>query len=85
MNYQFSWERNPEWTRFYSGAKEIWTYFKNTTEKYDLNKYIKTNHTVTGASWNEDEGLWHVKIRDLEGNEIQDTCNVLINGGGILK
>jgi hypothetical protein len=48
-------------------------------------KYIKLNHAVVGATWNGDEGLWHVRVRTPEGTEIEDTCNILINGGGILK
>jgi cation diffusion facilitator CzcD-associated flavoprotein CzcO len=84
-NYQFTWQRNPNWSKFYSGAPEIWKYFKDVTDSNNLNKYIKLNHRVTGAYWNEDEGLWHVKIQPDDGEEFEDTCNVLINGGGVLK
>jgi cation diffusion facilitator CzcD-associated flavoprotein CzcO len=53
--------------------------------KNDLEKYMKFKHTVNGAYWNEEEGLWHVKVIDDEGVEFEDTCNVLLNGGGLLK
>ena len=48
-------------------------------------KYIKLSHEVVGAHWDDEEGLWHVKIRNDKGEVIEDSCNVLINGGGILK
>lgn len=27
-SYQFPWRPNPDWTQFYSGSKEIWSYMK---------------------------------------------------------
>lgn len=46
---------------------------------------MKFSHTVTGAYWNDDEGLWHIKVLDADGVEFEDTCNLLYNGSGILK
>ena len=54
-------------------------------DKYNLMRYIKLSHAVVGATWNEEEGLWHVRVRTPDGTEIEDTCNVLVNGGGVLK
>ncbi|KIW99944.1 uncharacterized protein Z518_10872 [Rhinocladiella mackenziei CBS 650.93] len=84
-SYQFTWERNPSWSQYYSESPEIWQYFKNVVDKHGLIKYIKLQHTVTGASWNSEEGLWEVHVRRPDGTEFQDTCNVLVNGGGILN
>lgn len=84
-NYQFTWARNPDWSKFYSGSPEIWRYFKGLTDRYGLNQYIKLNHKIVGAYWNEEEALWHVQVQKLDGTVFEDTCNVLINGGGVLK
>jgi cation diffusion facilitator CzcD-associated flavoprotein CzcO len=46
---------------------------------------MKFNHKVVAANWEEDNGTWHVRIQDERGNEFEDTCDVLINGGGHLK
>ncbi|OAG37868.1 hypothetical protein AYO21_07974 [Fonsecaea monophora] len=83
--YQFTWAPNPDWTHYYSTSPEIWRYFKDVVEKHDLAKYIKLNHEVIGAEWNEEEGLWHVSVRDANGQVFEDTCNVLLNGTGILN
>jgi cation diffusion facilitator CzcD-associated flavoprotein CzcO len=65
---------------------EIWEYFKNIAVEYDLLKYVKLRHEIIGAFWNEEEGLWHVQVRRIEtGEEFEDTAEILINGGGILK
>jgi cation diffusion facilitator CzcD-associated flavoprotein CzcO len=57
----------------------------DVVERHDLRKYMKLSHTVTGAYWSDDEGLWHVQITGPDGTKFEDTCNLLVNGGGILK
>jgi cation diffusion facilitator CzcD-associated flavoprotein CzcO len=39
---------------------------------------------VTEAIWNEEEGRWLVKI-EKNGAVMQDSCDVLINGSGVLN
>ncbi|KAJ9156053.1 Steroid monooxygenase [Pleurostoma richardsiae] len=87
VNYQFSWAPSPEWTSFYSGAPEILQYFKDVAEKYDLNKYIRLNHRVVEAVWDEGEQMWHIRIQkgDDPNAIIEDKANVFINASGVLN
>ncbi len=48
-------------------------------------RYVKLQHSVVGAYWKAEESVWEVHVRRPDGTEIVDTCNVLVNGGGILK
>lgn len=57
----------------------------DVVEKHDLRKYMKLSHELTGAYWNDEEGLWHVKITGPDGVQFEDKCNLLFNGSGILK
>lgn len=85
MTYQYTWEPKI-WSKFYSGAAEILGYFKHVADKYKLRKYIKLQHEVTHAQWNEETGKWTVKIKNLvDGNEFEDTSDILINASGIFK
>lgn len=85
-NYQFSWATNPSWSKFYSPAPEIHQYLKDVAKKEGLLDSIKLNHQVEHAEWNEDEGMWHVRVRDLESDTIKvDSANFLLDGSGILK
>jgi cation diffusion facilitator CzcD-associated flavoprotein CzcO len=54
-------------------------------EKHSLMKYMKFKHAVTGAYWDSERGIWEVHVQGPDGVEFTDTCNVLVNGGGILK
>lgn len=87
VNYQFSWAPSPEWSSFYSGAPEILQYFKDVAEKYDLNKYVRLNHRIVSAIWNEDDQLWHFKVQrnDNPDDVFEDKANIFINASGVLK
>ncbi|EXJ55336.1 hypothetical protein A1O7_08263 [Cladophialophora yegresii CBS 114405] len=84
-SYQFTWERNPNWTQYYSESPEIWQYFKGVVNKHGLMKYVKLEHAVVGAYWQPEAGEWEVRVRRPDGTEFVDRCNVLVNGGGILN
>src|ERR1700754_2561853 len=64
----------------YAPAEEILAYLKRTTRDNDLYKYMKFNHRVLEAIWDEDKGIWRLEI-ESNGNTISDWCHVLINGG----
>ncbi|KAF2094220.1 FAD/NAD(P)-binding domain-containing protein [Rhizodiscina lignyota] len=84
-SYQFTWARNPNWSRFYSPSEEIWRYFKDVATKFDLEKYVKLNTTVESATWDEEAGLWRVTLLGHDGKHFEDTCDILINGSGLLN
>lgn len=70
----------------YSGWSEILQYFQGIASRYGLYKYIKLRHKVSDAKWDEESGMWNVKIQKLDtGEVIEDSCHILINGTGILN
>jgi cation diffusion facilitator CzcD-associated flavoprotein CzcO len=70
----------------YSPGPEIFRYFQGIAEKYELYRYIKLSHKVIGATWNEFEGIWALKVEDMStGTVFDDWCHFLISGSGILK
>ncbi|KAF8226831.1 FAD/NAD(P)-binding domain-containing protein [Tricholoma matsutake] len=84
--YTWSFEPNPDWSQVYAGSDEIWNYFDAFATKYDLHKYCKMNHMVSGARWNESTGGWDVEITDLDtGSILHDQCDILINAIGTLN
>lgn len=47
---------------------------------------MKLNHEIIRADWSDDDGQWHVQVKDLLfGEMFIDKAEVLINGGGVLK
>ncbi|RDW58681.1 FAD protein [Coleophoma cylindrospora] len=85
-NYQYTWEPNPYWNKYYAPAAEILKYFQGVADKYNLRKYIKFQHQVVKAVWDEDEAVWNFKIKNLvTGEEVDDYCHFFINASGYLN
>lgn len=85
-NYQFAWEPNPNWAEMFSPQEEIRAYLDHCVAKYDLMPYIRLQHRIVGATWEEEGGIWRVKVEDVVGGTVfEDTCHFLINAGGILN
>src|SRR5947209_11961500 len=62
--YSFSFDRNPDWSRMYSGRDEIQQYLKFCVEKYCLKPYIRLSTRMTEAVWDEAAALWRVTTAD---------------------
>ncbi|RDW65645.1 flavin-containing monooxygenase [Aspergillus mulundensis] len=84
-NYTWSFEPKPDWSASYASSKEIFDYFDTFSRKYGLRHYCRVLHQVVGAKWNA-QGGYNVRVRDLQsGKEWNDSCDILINAGGILN
>ena len=84
--YTYSWEGNPRWSRVYVGAVELYDYFKSLAGKYGVSEYVKLNHRINSATWDDERGKWVLDIADLNaGVTIKDEAEILINGAGFLK
>lgn len=86
VNYQFSWAIKI-WSQFYSSSTEIWEYLKDLyTRGNFIDKYVKLNHQINHAEWNEEKGKWVIKAKNLKtGEEIDDEAEFFINAGGVLN
>lgn len=73
--------------RSYSNAPEILAYFKTVAKSHDLMKYMRLNHKVVGAFWDENEQMWTVRVQEGEdpNNVFEDKANIFINASGVLK
>ncbi|KAK6386122.1 hypothetical protein LTS17_001696 [Exophiala oligosperma] len=83
--YTFPFEPNPEWSGYYSYSDEIQNYMLAFAKKYDLDKYVQLNTEVMSAAWDEQNGLWNVHIQRKDGSTFVDTCNVIVNGAGVVN
>ncbi|KAK3079550.1 hypothetical protein LTS18_004579, partial [Coniosporium uncinatum] len=83
-SYTYTFEPNPSWSAYYAESSEILRGFQGFHDKYNLSKYIKLNHKVTGATRHADVGQWEVQI-EHEGKVFTDWCNILVNASGLIN
>ena len=76
--YTYSFEPNPEWTRFFAPGSEIQTYFEKVAHKYDIVEKIRFNTEIPHCEFVN--GRW--KIKTADGAE--DEADVIIAATGVL-
>lgn len=62
VSYQYIWQRKPDWSRYFSGSREIWQYFKNAVRSNQLKRFVKFNNQVIRAEWLDSLSKWKVTI-----------------------
>ncbi|KAK4230957.1 hypothetical protein QBC38DRAFT_355715 [Podospora fimiseda] len=85
-SYQYSFAPNPNWSDLYAPGSEIQQYFEGVAKRFGAMRFIKTNHKVEHAEWNDSEKKWKVKIRNLvTDEEINDESDIFITARGQLS
>jgi cation diffusion facilitator CzcD-associated flavoprotein CzcO len=82
--YSFSFEPNPNWSRFFSPQPEIGQYLEHCSEKYDIPRHIKFNTTVTELRWLDDRQVWQITTQSNE-EEKQIYARFVMAGYGPLS
>ncbi len=59
--YSYSFAPKPDWTRAYSGSREILEYIQQLVSDFALEPLIHFKRNVTSLSWDEDHGAWQAK------------------------
>lgn len=84
----------PEWSSFYAPGPEIRAYLEHVVEKYKLARYIKLQHELVHAQYDEPQGKWRLRIRRTGSGhtdenpsyeEFEDTADFVFCGAGNLS
>ncbi|KAK3675140.1 hypothetical protein LTR78_005074 [Recurvomyces mirabilis] len=84
-SYQFSFNPKPDWSALYAPSWEIRDYIEGTAKKYGADRFMKMNHEVKDCEWSQEEGKWHVKVQQPNGEILSDTADILISARGLLN
>src|SRR5438045_4022403 len=78
--YSFSFSLNPNWSRSYSGGREINDYIRSTAKKLDLLRHIRFNTAVTAGEWDDEAQIWRL---ETSGGPL--TADFLVGAMGFLS
>jgi cation diffusion facilitator CzcD-associated flavoprotein CzcO len=57
----------------------------DVADQYGCNEYIKYNHSIKHAAWDESKGKWDIEVQDGNQKLIHEEADVFVNAGGVLK
>lgn len=81
VNYSYSFEPNPYWSRLFAPGAELKRYAGHVADKYDLRRHMRFGSVVEGARWDEDARQWAVSVRGAE----PVTARYLLTATGFLS
>eukprot|EP00752_Nemacystus_decipiens_P017995 g16128.t1 len=83
--YSYSFNRNPNWSGYFSKRDELFAYFDECADTFNLRDHIRFETEVTQAAYDEHSKTWQVHTQDSTGNAQTHTCNVFISAVGQLN
>ncbi|PHH91449.1 hypothetical protein CDD83_405 [Cordyceps sp. RAO-2017] len=60
--YQYSFARNPNWSRLFPKGAEVLAYHKDVVRKYALEPHMRYHSHVIGQAWDETAGHWELTM-----------------------
>jgi cation diffusion facilitator CzcD-associated flavoprotein CzcO len=81
--YSYSFEPNPDWTRFFAPRDEILAYLERCADKYEVRSHIRFGEGLVRATWREDEKLWRVETE--AGSVYEAPALVCASGIGLTR
>lgn len=91
------WLTQKDWSQFYVPGGEIQAYLERVVDKFNLWPYIRLQHRIISAEYDESAGKWRVTIRkpknsdvskwdwDSDYEEFEDTADVIFAAVGSLS
>ena len=75
--YQSTFSPNTQWSQQFAEGAEIRGYWQDIARKYDVYKYIRFGHQVTGLDWDAAAAKWRVSLKTNEQELLEDFDFVL--------
>ncbi len=79
--YSYSFELKRDWSRPFAGQAEILEYLEFVANKYGIKPYIRFQHEVRAARWNDASARWQVETADGQ----VFSAPVLVSGMGMFN
>ena len=62
FSYQFSFEKNPHWSRVFAKGDEVLRYVEHCVDKYGLRAHLRLRTEVTRREWDDEARLWRLTL-----------------------
>lgn len=83
--YSYSFELNPDWTKYYPPGPEYLEYMRAVAAKYDLHRNIRLSTSVLSADWDEDNQRWTVVTLSTDGTTERHNAQAIVTALGMLN
>ncbi|KAF2636611.1 dimethylaniline monooxygenase [Massarina eburnea CBS 473.64] len=68
--YSYSFALKPDWPKLFPARQDLYDYFHNVADEYDLLRRMTFNTECYGMSWDQVRCLWTVKFRKTDDHSV---------------
>ncbi|MGW5381233.1 flavin-containing monooxygenase [Nocardia sp. NPDC003963] len=83
--YSYSFELNPNWSKYYPTGPEYQNYLLDVVDKYRLRDHIRFGTRVRSATWLTEENRWEVVTEDRDGTARRHRARAIVTALGMLN
>jgi len=83
--YSYSFERNANWSGYFSKRDELYEYFERCTDQFGIRDHIQLNSEVQQMQFDTSSQTWHLTVRRQDGSVDTLTANAVISAVGQLN
>ncbi len=83
--YSYAFEPNHGWSHYFAKRDELWRYFDDIADKYDLRPHVRLSTEVVEARYDETDARWQITTRQADGRTEQMSARVLVSAVGVLN
>lgn len=77
--YSFSFDLNAQWSRLWSGQREILAYFEDSARRHRLQPHLRLNTEIIAAHWNAEADNWTLTT----GTGDRHTFDIVVSAIGL--
>ena len=83
--YSYSFALNHDWSHFFARRDELWSYFENVADRFDIRKHIRFGEEVLACRFDDGRQVWSVDVRRADGTVETLQANAIISAVGLLN
>jgi 4-hydroxyacetophenone monooxygenase len=83
--YCYSFEPSDHWTEYFAQQPELQAYFESVMAKHGIEPHVRWETEVTGATWDDERGVWQVRIEGAGGTADTLEARAIISAVGQLN
>ena len=83
--YCYSFEPSDHWTEYFAQQPELQAYFQDVMTRHGIDRHVRWETEVLGATWDDDDATWSVRVRGADGSEETLRARAVISAVGQLN
>jgi 4-hydroxyacetophenone monooxygenase len=83
--YCYTFEPSDHWSEYFARQPELQRYFTTVMERHGVTDHVRFSTEVLGATWDEGEHRWQVRVRTADGTEETLVARAVISAVGQLN